>query len=85
MSSEQAQGNGGSDRAFPESIHWHSGLGVPVNETIWRCDAMRAGVLYNRMWFDTLEEANNFVQKMREAEPDQMFNVEAIKASTIWN
>jgi hypothetical protein len=35
--------------------------------------------------FGTREEAEAFVEKMREMEPDQMFNVEAIKASAVWN
>jgi len=30
-------------------------------------------------------EAEAFVRKMREAEPDQMFNIESILASTVWN
>jgi hypothetical protein len=56
-----------------------------VRETLWQCDALRAGRLYQRSLFGTLEEAEAFVEKMRESEPDQMFNVEAIKASTVWN
>ena len=28
-----------------------------MNETLWRCDQLRAGQLYNRMTFDTREEA----------------------------
>jgi len=46
---------------------------------------LRAGKLYNRILFGTREEAEQFVSKMRETDPDQMFNVEAIKASAVWN
>jgi hypothetical protein len=60
------------------------GLGQ-TTEMVWRCDTMRAGRLYNRTHFDTREEAEEFARNMRMAEPDQMFNVEAIKASTVWN
>lgn len=60
------------------------GLGQ-TTETVWRCDAMRAGKLYSSTLFDTCEEAEDFVRNMRHAEPDQMFNVEAIKASQVWN
>jgi hypothetical protein len=35
--------------------------------------------------FATREEAEAFVVKMQEMEPDQMFSVAAIKASTVWN
>jgi len=52
---------------------------------IRQCDALRAGQLYQRSVFGTREEAEAFVAKMRDVEPDHMFNVEAIKASTVWN
>ncbi len=56
-----------------------------MTETIWRCDQVRAGQLYNRMMFDTQAEAEHFVQRMREAEPDQMFSIEAVEARQVWN
>ncbi len=56
-----------------------------MNETMWKCDQLRAGQLYNRMMFDTQAEALSFAQKMQQMEPDQMFSVEAIKASQVWN
>jgi hypothetical protein len=59
------------------------GLGQ-TTEMVWRC-AMRAGQLYNRNHFDTREEAEEYARSMRMAEPDQMFNVEAIRASAVWN
>ena len=74
------------DRARPEALHWNLGIGGEHrNSIVWRCDALRAGRLYNRSLFGTREEAEQFAQKMRRAEPDQMFNVESIKASTVWN
>lgn len=59
--------------------------GRAMTETIWRCDQVRAGQLYNRMMFDTREEAEKFVQKMRQMEPDQMFSIEAVDAKQVWN
>ena len=56
-----------------------------MTETIWRCDQIRAGQLYNRMMFDTKAEAEQFMQLMREMEPDQMISIEAIEASRVWN
>ena len=56
-----------------------------MNEIMWKCDQLRAGQLYNRMMFDTQAEAEQFVQKMRQVEPDQMFSIEAIQASQVWN
>ncbi len=56
-----------------------------MTETMWRCDQVRAGQLYNQMMFDTRAEAELFAQKMRQVEPDQVFSIEAIDASKIWN
>jgi hypothetical protein len=46
---------------------------------------MRAGRLYSRTLFGTRAEAEEFAQHLQKTEPDQMFNVEAIKASAVWN
>ena len=59
--------------------------GGAMTQTIWRCDQMRAGQLYSRMNFDTKAEAEHFARKMREAEPDQIFSVEAVEARQVWN
>lgn len=56
-----------------------------MTETIWKCEQLRAGQLYNRMMFDTLAEAKRFVEKMQQMEPDQMFSIEAVEASEVWN
>ena len=56
-----------------------------MTETIWRCDQVRAGQLYNRMTFDTKAEAEEFMQRMQKMEPDHMISIEAIEASRIWN
>jgi len=59
--------------------------GLTMNETMWRCDQLRAGQLYNRMMFNTREEAEEFMLKMRQAEPDQTISIEAIEARQVWN
>jgi hypothetical protein len=59
--------------------------GKNMTETMWRCDQVRAGRLYNRMMFDTREEAEQFAQRMQQMEPDQMFSIEAIEAKQVWN
>ena len=56
-----------------------------MNETMWRCDQLRAGQLYNRMMFDTREEAEKFMNRMRQMEPDQTISIEAIDARQVWN
>jgi len=37
------------------------------------------------MIFDTKAEAEQFVQKMQQVEPDQTFSIEAIDARQTWN
>jgi hypothetical protein len=59
--------------------------GKAMTETMWRCDQVRAGQLYNRMMFDTKAEAEQFMQRMQQMEPDQMFSIEAIEAKQVWN
>lgn len=59
--------------------------GASMTDTMWQCDQVRAGQLYNRMLFDTREEALQFVQRMQRMEPDQTFSVEAIEARQVWN
>lgn len=56
-----------------------------MTETLWKCDQLRAGQLYNRMMFDTQAEAKKFAEKMQQMEPDQTFAIEAVQASQIWN
>ena len=59
--------------------------GNAMTETLWKCDQLRAGQLYNRMMFDTQAEAQHFAQKMQQMEPDQTFAIEAVEASQVWN
>ncbi len=56
-----------------------------MTETLWKCDQLRAGQLYNRMMFDTQDEARSFAQRMQQMEPDQVFSIEAVQASQVWN
>ena len=73
------------------TIRWEMDLnkgasgGGAMNQTVWMCDQIRAGQLYTRRVFDTLEEAETFQRRMLEAEPDAMFSVEQIEARQVWN
>ena len=74
------------DQGWPEAVRFTLGVGREGHgEILWRCDALRAGRLYNRTLFSTQGEAEEFAQKMMRAEPDQMFSVESIRASSVWN
>jgi hypothetical protein len=79
----------GLDRkTAPEDLELNripGGQTTMTTETMWRCDQVRAGQLYNRMMFDTREEAEQFMNRMRQMEPDQMISIEAIEAWKVWN
>jgi len=79
-------GNERSDQVWSGVVRWELGLGgQQTGDIVWRCDASRAGKLYSSSLFGSRDEAEQFAAKMRESEPDQMFSVEAIKASAVWN
>lgn len=59
--------------------------GKRMSEMVWKCEQAWAGQLYNRMIFNTREEAEDFVCTMQQVEPDQIFSIEAIKAEQVWN
>ena len=75
-----------ADTIWPEAVEFNQLVGGHVmTETLWKCDQMRAGQLYNRMMFDTREEAEQFASKMQQMAPDQMFSIEAVQAHQVWN
>jgi len=76
----------GRDEVWPGMMQWNLGAAsAHAGEILWQCDALRAGKLYSRSLFATRAEAEQFAVRMRDAEPDQIFSVEAIKASAVWN
>lgn len=56
-----------------------------MSDIVWRCEQVWAGQIYNRMMFNTLKEAEDFVSAMQLMEPDQIFSIEAIEAAQVWN
>ena len=84
MTNEQQ--NGWQDQAHTDAVKFSLGFGGEhMTDTMWRCDALRAGKLYSRSLFGTKAEADEFARQLAQHEPDQMFKVEAIKASSVWN
>ena len=76
----------GTDQAWPQVVSFDLGLGsAGVAEVLWRCEGTRGGRVYTSGLFPSEQEAQQFAQKLREAEPDQSFNVERILASAVWN
>jgi hypothetical protein len=58
---------------------------MEMTNTLWKCEQLRAGQVCNKIMFDTREEAESFVAKMRKAEPDLFWRMEAVEARMVWN
>ena len=56
-----------------------------TNPTIWQCEQVRAGQVWNKLLFNTKNEAETFVKQMRQAQPDMLWTMEAVPANTVWN
>ena len=76
----------GMDQAWPQAISFNLGVGgMGAAEVLWRCEGSRGGRVYTSGLFTTEAEANHFAQQLQKNEPDHIFNVQRIKASTVWN
>ena len=76
----------GMDQAWPQAISFNLGMGpAGAAEMLWRCEGSRGGRVYTSGLFASLEEAQQFALQLQKQEPDQIFNVEQIKASAVWN
>jgi hypothetical protein len=54
-------------------------------QTLWKCDEIRAGQLYERMFFDTKEQAEHFAERLKEIQPDFFFEITPVDAQQVWN
>lgn len=67
------------------SISSNRSEGTEMTNTLWKCEQLRAGRVTNKVMFDTREEAESFVAKMRNVEPDLLWRMEAVEARMVWN
>jgi hypothetical protein len=56
-----------------------------MTDTLWKCEQLRAGRVYNRVMFNTRDEAEQFAQQMGRVEPDLFWHIEAVPAKAVWN
>ena len=56
-----------------------------MTKTLWRCEQLRAGQVYNRMMFNTQREAEQFMQQMVRMQPDIFWRMEAVPVAAVWN
>lgn len=56
-----------------------------MTDTLWKCEQVRAGQVYEKIMFDTREEAENFVRQMRRNAPDLFWRMEPVSLKMVWN
>jgi hypothetical protein len=56
-----------------------------MTNTLWRCEQWRAGQVYNKVMFDTRQQAEDFISKMQRMEPDLIWRMEPVEAKMVWN
>ncbi len=59
--------------------------GREMTKTLWRCEQLRAGKVYNKVLFYTQREAEQFVRQMKKMEPDLFWRMEAVQMEAVWN
>lgn len=56
-----------------------------MTDTMWKCEQLRAGKVYNSLLFNSLEEAQDFTKQMQRVQPDLFWRIEAVPAKAVWN
>jgi len=56
-----------------------------MTNTVWKCEQLRAGKVYNKVMFATREEAEQFKTQMSKVEPDLFWRIEPVEARMVWN
>jgi hypothetical protein len=55
------------------------------SETVWKCEQLRAGTVYDRDLFDTREEAENYARRLMSVAPDLFVRIEPMDVKMVWN
>jgi hypothetical protein len=58
---------------------------MEMTNTVWKCEQLRFGKVYNSVMFETQEEAEQFRSQMCKMEPDLLFRIEPVEARLVWN
>jgi hypothetical protein len=56
-----------------------------MTNTVWKCEQLRFGRVYNSVMFDTEEEAEQFRSQMSKMDPDLFWRIEPVDARMVWN
>ena len=61
------------------------GGGSAMTETLWKCEQVRAGQVCEKLMFDTKEEAEDFLRKIKQSAPDLFWRIEPISLKMVLN
>jgi hypothetical protein len=61
------------------------GSSTHMTDTLWKCEQLRAGQIYNTLMFNTREEAEKFKAHMNRMEPDMFCRIEPVPVNMVWN
>ncbi|HEY0786969.1 MAG TPA: hypothetical protein VGD62_13960 [Acidobacteriaceae bacterium] len=56
-----------------------------MTKTLWKCEQLRAGQIYNKVLFDSQREAEQFMRQMTKVEPDIFWRMEPVPMAAVWN
>lgn len=56
-----------------------------MTDVVWKCEQVRGGQVWDKVVFDTKEEAEDFLRHMKQSAPDLFWRLEQIKAKMVWN
>lgn len=59
--------------------------GTEMTKTLWKCEQLRAGQIYNKVLFDSQREAEQFMRQMTKVEPDIFWRMEPVPMAAVWN
>lgn len=56
-----------------------------MTDTLWKCEQVRAGQVCEKLMFDSKEEAEDFLRKVKQNAPDLIWRIEPIALKMVWN
>ncbi len=55
------------------------------SETVWKCEQLLAGNIYDHHLFDSREEAELYARHLRNVAPDMFVRIEPMDVKMVWN
>lgn len=56
-----------------------------MTDTVWKCEQIFAGTVYESDLFNSREEAEEYAKKIQRHSPDLFFRIEKMDVKQVWN